>query len=494
MNASIRKLTQEKATQPPAESATHESDSEDSTDSALEATLGSDPTMDSVVAAGSTSSGTLWNPRFILLMAVAALASTAITTQMGTLPLYVASLGGSEAISGLIVGVLGIAALICRFPIGILLDRYGRKIILVCGLAILLVDFTLLNLCRTLLALLCLRILQGIGSGTETTSSSTMAVDLIPVGKLTVGLGYFSLTQVVPGALGPLLGLTVVDLFGFQALFVLGTALTAAALLLSLFIKSEAMYPRRKQPKTAETPAAAPCTKAPGILESQSGAMQSPTRTSVAPHGSAAKPSATVPSPTVPRVTMPSLFLRPGILLPSLIMFLVFGANSGITVFVAQFAVESHIPAPGLFFVMQASVTLLIRVFFSPMLARCSQSLVIVGSIVMISVAFITVANASDLGVLLLAAVLCGAGQASLQPMMNALVLYGIEPDQRGQVTALFSASADVAYGGGALLWGWVAGLCGFRLMFVICGLCCALSLPCYAWLRLFRRHRDLLA
>ena len=68
----------------------------------------------------------LWTKDFLLVNSITFLAMTAITTQMGTLPLYVTALGGSKAVAGSIVGILGIAALFFRLPIGILLDRYGR--------------------------------------------------------------------------------------------------------------------------------------------------------------------------------------------------------------------------------------------------------------------------------------------------------------------------------------------------------------------------------
>ena len=135
------------------------------------------------------SSSRLWSKDFYLVMVVTVLAMTAITTQMGTMPLYVASLGGSKAVSGAIVGVLGLSALFCRLPIGVALDRYGRKVLLCMGLAILLIDFSLLNLLQGLLMLFCLRILQGVGNSLQATAAATMAVDTIPEGKLAVGLG-----------------------------------------------------------------------------------------------------------------------------------------------------------------------------------------------------------------------------------------------------------------------------------------------------------------
>ena len=384
----------------------------------------------------------IWSKDFILVMVIATLASTAITTQMGTLPLYVASLGGSTAVSGAIVGILGISALIFRFPTGVLLDRYGRRVLLVVGLAILLVDFSLLNVFRTLLMLFCLRFLQGIGNGIQTTSTSTLAADLIPPGRLQTGLGYFSLAQVVPSAIGPLIGLSVVEHFGYRMLFVVGVVLTAAALALSLLLTDRGVPGRASASGKDER---------------------------LHDGGSLA------------------LLMRPGILLPSAVMFVVFCAAAGVTAFVAQFAVEAGIANAGVYFVVASASTVLVRLFVSPQLIRFRQPVVALVSLTMVCATFFLVANARNLGVLLLAAALYGAGQANLQPMMNTLVLEGIEPDRRGRVTAFFSASGDVAYGGGALLWGIVAGWCGFRSMYVICGVCALLGFVFYLWLLAIR-------
>ncbi len=391
----------------------------------------------------------IWSKDFILVMVIATLASTAITTQMGTLPLYVASLGGSTAVSGAIVGILGISALIFRFPTGVLLDRYGRRVLLIVGLAILLVDFSLLNVFRTLLMLFCLRFLQGIGNGIQTTSTSTLAADLIPPGRLQTGLGYFSLAQVVPSAIGPLIGLSVVEHFGYRMLFVVGVVLTAAALALSLLLTDRGVPGR----SAASVPEKDERPRDGGSL---------------------------------------ALLMRPGILLPSAVMFVVFCAAAGVTAFVAQFAVVEGIANAGVYFVVASASTVMVRLFVSPQLIRFRQSVVALVSLTMVCATFFLVASAQNLGVLLLAAVLYGGGQANLQPMMNTLVLEGIEPDQRGRVTAFFSASADVAYGGGALLWGIVADWCGFRSMYVICGVCALLGFVFYGWLLASRlRGRD---
>ena len=263
-------------------------------------------------------------------MVITTLASTAITTQMGTLPLYVASLGGSTAVSGAIVGVLGISALIFRFPTGVLLDTYGRRALLIIGLAILLIDFSLLNVFRTLLMLFCLRLLQGIGNGIQTTSTSTLAADLIPPGHLQTGLGYFSLAQVVPSAIGPLIGLSVVEHFGYRMLFAVGVVLTAAALALSLLLTDRGVPGRN----ATATPERGERTRSGDSL---------------------------------------ALLMRPSILLPSAVMFVVFCAAAGVTAFVAQFAVEAGIADVGVYFVVASASTVIVRLFVSPLLIRFRQ-------------------------------------------------------------------------------------------------------------------------
>ena len=158
----------------------------------------------------------------LLVMVISFLASTAITTQMGTLPLYVAHLGGTKGDAGTVVGILGISALCLRLPIGGLLDKFGRKVILVIGLAVLVADFSILNLSHQLGFLFLLRLVQGGAMGVEGTAVGTLASDLIPKNRLSVGLGYFSIAQTLPQAIGPLIGLYLVENYGFNSLFFVG--------------------------------------------------------------------------------------------------------------------------------------------------------------------------------------------------------------------------------------------------------------------------------
>lgn len=361
----------------------------------------------------------IWTKDFILLLLITTLSMTAITTQMGTLPLLVAQIGGSKATSGAIVGVLGIAALFVRFPIGLMLDKYGRKILLLIGLLILVIDFTLLNFLQTLLSLFLLRLVQGVGNSVQATASATMTADLIPKEKLSMGLGYFSIAQSVPSAIGPLIGLTVVQNYGFESLFRVALVLTIIAFILSLFV-NESLLVRETIPQTEVDT---------------------------------------------------SLLKNPGVIFPSLIMFMIYLAQAGVVAFIAQLALERGILGAGYYFTLMSLVSVTVRLCFSSILFRLKRSLVIHVSIFFIIIAYGNIVFASSIIYLLISAILFGIGIANLMPLMNTIVLQSVSDSQTGKATAIFMLSLDVAYGGGAVIWGIIASVFGFEWMYFFCAM-----------------------
>ncbi|HCE11701.1 MAG TPA: MFS transporter, partial [Enterococcus sp.] len=94
----------------------------------------------------------------------------------------------------------------------------------------------------------------------------------------------------------------------------------------------------------------------------------------------------------------------------------------------------------------------------------------------------------TQLSGLLLAASCYGVGYAGLLPVMNTIVLESVSEAQRGQGTAVFSAALDVAYGGGAFLWGIIASLFGFDMMFFGCGLFACGAMIAYRYFQLSQR------
>lgn len=382
----------------------------------------------------------------LLVMLISFLAGTAITTQMGTLPLYVAHLGGTKGDAGTIVGILGLSALCLRIPIGGLLDKFGRKLILIIGMAVLVADFLVLNLNHQLGFLFFLRLVQGAALGIENTAVGTLASDLIPRNRLSVGLGYFSIAQTLPQAIGPLIGLYLVQNYGFNSLFFVGLLLTVIAFLASLLVsdhyEQKITKPQLNQRLTNKDNLANDLRQAKAHrLSPKQGLLSVP------------------------------------VLVPSLILSIVCLANSGVTAFVSQFAIERNVSNIGYYFTVNALVTVLMRLIYPKFLVTIKTSKVVFISLCFIIASFILVSKSTTLISFLLAGSLYGIGFASVLPIMNAVVLNHVSDHQRGRATAIFSASLDVAYGSGAMIWGFVAMQVGFEQMYLISGVFVALTL-----------------
>ena len=122
-----------------------------------------------------------------------------------TLPEYITQLGGSESEVGLIIGVFTISAVLLRPFIGREVDRRGRKIILLAGTAVFLISMLLYSYTTSVLSLLLLRVLHGIGWGAATTAASTLIADIAPPSRRGEAMGVFGISSNVAMAIGPIL-------------------------------------------------------------------------------------------------------------------------------------------------------------------------------------------------------------------------------------------------------------------------------------------------
>lgn len=85
-----------------------------------------------------------------------------------TLPLFIKHIGGSESQVGLVVGAFMLSAVILRPIIGGLLDRYGRRPFILCGLLIFTLAMYFYSWVGGVFVLLGLRILQGLSWAVST--------------------------------------------------------------------------------------------------------------------------------------------------------------------------------------------------------------------------------------------------------------------------------------------------------------------------------------
>src|SRR5581483_4087298 len=122
------------------------------------------------------------------------------------LPLYLVSFGASSTVVGAVIGVFTITSTIMRVPVGLYIDRLGRKPFLFYGIVLLTAaNFGYLWAPSILLIIPC-RILHGMGWSGCSTAISTLAADIAPRQRRGELIGYAGMASSLAGSLGPVAG------------------------------------------------------------------------------------------------------------------------------------------------------------------------------------------------------------------------------------------------------------------------------------------------
>ncbi|MBE6428530.1 MAG: MFS transporter [Planctomycetaceae bacterium] len=148
----------------------------------------------------------IWSFVFLDIIALAMLVSVICHALYGALPLYVESIGGSAAFSGLLTAVFALAAGVGRVVTGVVVCRYGCRIVLILG-GVLLAAANLVPLIFPGLGvLLAVRFFQGVGFSQISTGSANASAEVLPKSRLGEGMGYYGLGQSISTVIGPSLG------------------------------------------------------------------------------------------------------------------------------------------------------------------------------------------------------------------------------------------------------------------------------------------------
>jgi len=166
-------------------------------------------------------------------------------------PLYVTYAGGDAVMVGLFMSVFSIAAVLARPLIGLLIDRFGVKHVMIMGCLCMglpsLGYFALMNSGLTPIVWM-LRAIQGIGFGAHFSAFFTLAAQTAPVGRRNESIAMYGISGMVAIMIGPLIGEELVEMYGLPTFFIVMAALgIAAALSATLFtIPSFASPPLHK--------------------------------------------------------------------------------------------------------------------------------------------------------------------------------------------------------------------------------------------------------
>ncbi|MGD9676765.1 MAG: MFS transporter [Vulcanibacillus sp.] len=331
-----------------------------------------------------------------------------------TLPAYTELAGGDAFAIGWVIGIYTISALISRPFVGKALDTYNQKVILFIGLSIFSLSVISYNWMNTVILILILRFIHGIGWGTTTTSLGAIISEIIPASRRGEGMGYYGLSSTFAMALAPLFGIWIMNTFGFSYLFLISLAMAITSLFLSQFIS----IPKNKPIKTGEKG-----LKLKDLYEKDA--------------------------------------LFPGLLI--LLLSITYG---GIVTFITLYGKEVGIENVGWFFFGNAITVMLTRPIAGLIFDRKGHKWILIPGAFSASIGLIILSYSTDVYMLLLASFFYGLGFGSVQPSLLAWTINRVSPSKRGAANGTFFSAFDIGIGAGSIFLGTVARATSYSTMY----------------------------
>jgi MFS family permease len=370
---------------------------------------------------------------FIIGFFTLLLFAIANTMLVPTLPVYFASLGSNEREIGILIGTFGATSLIFRFLVGGAVSKYSEKGVVIISTIIFGITFLASIILRPFWPFLFVRIFQGISFSCMDTALLTLIVNNLPVANRGQGIGYFLMAPTLSFALGPVLGMFIINHASATVLFSVCAALCLCSFFCSLRIKG------RETPRPDN--------------------LQAPDKR----------------------------FFDPRVIPPAILSFLHSAVWGSIMAFLPLYAIKQGISNPGLFFSTSAIMTIAVRVFGGGAADKYSTRKIIVAFLITSIAGTIMLSFAKTLLMFIAVGMLWGTQGAFLFP---AFMTYSFDYAGSSSGTAMgtFRGLGDSGLALGPMVMGIIIPLTGYRVMFLCLSLICFVNL-CYFQFYLRKRN-----
>jgi len=385
----------------------------------------------------------LWNFNYIYLLILSALTSTAFYMVAPVVSKYALTLGADFTLAGTVTGIFSITALVVRPFSGVIADKLNKKWVMIFSTVTIAFSVLCYSVAGNVAMLLAFRIAHGIAFSLSGTTNIAFASTFIPENRLGEGIGYLGLGNILSTAIGPALGLWVIENFGYDWCFYTAffISLTAAALMLLIRYKPDAG--KGNNDGSAETGKKA---------------------------GFRIRFSDIIEVKLLPLAFFGGLFSL---------------TNGLVSSFIAIMGDQRGIGNVSIFFTINAIMLLIIRPFSGKLNDKKGVSFVLIPAYIFAAAAMALLAGAKSTWVVALAGALKAVGQGSGQPAIQAECIRKL-PDRRGVATSTFYVGADVGQGLGPVIGGAVSSAFGFGAMFG--GTCVLMLLAMLVYMRVDRK------
>lgn len=370
-----------------------------------------------------TAKEKLWSKEFILLSVINFLATLVYFLLIVTIAKYaVSEFDVSTSTAGLASSIFIIGSLIGRLGGGQFISKYGSKKTLFYGLILFVLTTFLYFASFNIVLLLVYRLLQGIAVGLVGTATGTIIAQILPANRRGEGIGYFSLSAILATAVGPYIGLLLLQNFdGFQMIFVFNAILSVVVLIMYFFVK---------------------------LPESLTVSVKSTTNV---------KESGGFFSNLIEKRAVPI----------SLIALFVGLAYSGVLSFMSFYTVEIDLEEiGGYFFLIYAIVVIITRPFTGKLLDTKGANVIIYPGLLLFAIGMFLFSTTTTTTVFVIAAILIGVGYGNFTSVAQATAVKAVPRERMGLATSTFFVLYDIGLGFGPFVLGKLVPSMGYRSIF----------------------------
>lgn len=368
----------------------------------------------------------LWTKEYIAMILLTFFLSVSLNMTGTVTPLFATHLGGDLSTLGLVMAFFTAAAMIFRPYFGNMIDKRGRKLTIISGGIVFSAATLAYGATFSVIGLLVLRFLHGFGFSAHSTAAGTVVADIVPSSRLTEGVGFFGISHTLAMALGPVIGLNLLEYLGFNAIFVLAAILAVISVGIAFGIQFQ----------------------------------------------TTGKPENVVSHEQQNNPDKKSAFIELTAIPASFVLLFIALTLGAIFTFLPAYAASRNIGDIGIFFTAFALIQLAARPLTGKLADKYGFSSVIIPGLAFMAFAMILLAFATNLVLFITAGLAYGIGFGSVQPTLNAIMIKLCPSERRGVGNATFFSAMDIGIGTGAIIWGIISQIAGFTFVFIGSALC----------------------
>lgn len=355
----------------------------------------------------------LFTSAFIALAASDLVYFTASGLLIGVTPFFVTGpLGSDKAGLGLALGAFSVTTVVVRPVVGRLVDRLGRRPLMLIGVTMFTVMIAAHLVVTNLWMLVGVRLILGLAESLFFVAGFAALADLAPPGRTGEALSFASVALYLGIALGPLLGQLLLDWRGFDAAWIGGTLLALLAVAMVMLV-----------PETGEP---------------------------------------------APKDARPAQLIHRAALRPGLALFTGVAGTTGFLALVGLHATEINFPAWSVVPLIYGGIVVTCRIVFARVPDQLPPLKLGAASLTLCTVGLVILGAAPSTAGMLSGTVVLAVGVAFLTPAIFAAVFGSVPPHERGAAAGTTTIFIDLGFGGGPLLLGLAAARGGISLAFVV--------------------------